>query len=336
MKSLVFYSFFIVFIFPNNSYCQGKNEIVQYWDISTGSTIAYIHVKSNKSEKIGDLVFIHGGPGAYQVSSFSISKLWYQKLAAHGFDVYIYDQIGSGLSERLKNPLEYSVSRHIEDLEAIRKIINPKRFILIGDSWGATLTSNYMAKYPGKAYKAIFTSPGAIDISEWAIEKNMPFPKIYRELHQFILEYYKNNISKELVKLDSLLKSNINEAYAEFPDSKMDSITDRFINSISQRAVFNKCKATEFKPHGMGFWSLTMTNWDAVNLKTKAINTLRKDKTPVLILRGDSDYLPNGMAIQYKEVFINSQFINITDCGHFIWLDKPENYQNEIETFILK
>jgi len=123
---------------------------VRYWNLPTGSRLAYVHVPAQGAAKRTALLFLHGGPGAYQVSEFKRGRAWYASLAQRGFDVYVYDQTGSGLSARLNDPRAYTVARHVADLEAIRQTIGAARMILIGDSWGATLAANYIAAHPDR------------------------------------------------------------------------------------------------------------------------------------------------------------------------------------------
>jgi pimeloyl-ACP methyl ester carboxylesterase len=51
-------------------------------------------------------------------------------------DVYLYDQIGSGWSDRLDDIRQYTALRHKKDLEAIVQAIGAEKVILIGQSWG--------------------------------------------------------------------------------------------------------------------------------------------------------------------------------------------------------
>lgn len=147
---------------------------VEYWDLSTGSHIAYFHVPAAARKTRAAVVFVHGGPGAYQVASYDVGKEWYAHLAQLGFAIYAYDQVGSGLSGRLADPAEYSVSRHVADLAAIVQKIGAQRLVLIGDSWGATLVAHYIAAHPGTVTKAIFTSPGALDPADWNAPSEHP------------------------------------------------------------------------------------------------------------------------------------------------------------------
>src|SRR5690606_33249651 len=82
-------------------------------------------------------------------------------LATAGFDVYNYHQVGAGLSSRLDAD-DYTVSRHVADLEAIRIELKADHLILIGASWGGQLIAEYMAAYPERVERAVVSSPGSI------------------------------------------------------------------------------------------------------------------------------------------------------------------------------
>jgi hypothetical protein len=64
-----------------------------------------------------------------------LDHAFYRQFAADGFRVYLYDQVGSGLSSRLR-VRDYTLERDVADLEAIRQQIGADRLILIGHSWG--------------------------------------------------------------------------------------------------------------------------------------------------------------------------------------------------------
>ena len=83
-------------------------------------------------------------------------------LVNDGYDVFLYDQIGSGASPRLKDINEYTVERHINDLHEIIKKLGKEKEILMGKSWGGVLGANYVSKYPKEVAKIIFSKPGPI------------------------------------------------------------------------------------------------------------------------------------------------------------------------------
>ena len=85
-----------------------------------------------------------------------------EALAAAGFDVYAYDQLGAGRSTRLADVTGYTVARYAADLEAIRRVIGADKVIIVGQSWGGSLAARYLAAHPGNVAKVVFTSPGTI------------------------------------------------------------------------------------------------------------------------------------------------------------------------------
>jgi proline iminopeptidase len=312
---------------------------VQYWDLSTGSHIAYIHIPPADSVHAIPLIFLHGGPGACQVNSFGkeAPQAWYTQLATHGFDIYIYDQVGSGLSARLTDPTQYTVERHIKDLECIRKLAGNKPCVLIGDSWGATLASHYMVAYPKNVVNAIFTSPGCIDTREWN-EEYSAVPRFLSGWYPWIRQTYGEQKVERYLQLDRLMQTDVYKAYAFAGDVEMDKLADDFISDV----IFKTCvydqrftKSPEFRMRGMGWWSSTMTIWNLMNI-APIRDSLRNNSLPILVMRGDADYLELGIAEEYLSIFRNSRFIKVPKAGHFIWLDQPEIYKEEIEKFLVE
>ena len=64
----------------------------------------------------GNVVCLHGGPGVphqYMVPFFD--------LAADGYRVVLYDQLGVGKSALPKNTASFTMERYVEDLEEVRE-----------------------------------------------------------------------------------------------------------------------------------------------------------------------------------------------------------------------
>ena len=131
----------------------GKNADMQFWNLPTGSKIGYAHIPGKGTRKSSPIIFLNGGPGGF-ITDIGIQLR--SALSALGYDVYMYDQIGSGQSDRLAHISEYTADRHKKDLEAIIEQIGADQVILIGQSWGAVLAVLYAADHPSKIEKMIF------------------------------------------------------------------------------------------------------------------------------------------------------------------------------------
>ena len=84
---------------------------MRYWTLSTGSHIAYLRVRAQGRASATPIILVGGGPGEEDVADSS-QRQFFGQLATAGYDVYFYDQIGSGLSARLVDPGQYTLARH--------------------------------------------------------------------------------------------------------------------------------------------------------------------------------------------------------------------------------
>lgn len=136
------------------------NVPTQYWNLKTGSRIAYykLSASENVSKKETPILFLHGGPGAY-VRQIDIN--FFTEFTKEGYDVYLYDQAGAGRSGLLPKE-QYSHLRNIKDFDAITDVINAKKYIVIGQSYGGSLLAHLAAdkKISKRIYKAIYAEPG--------------------------------------------------------------------------------------------------------------------------------------------------------------------------------
>lgn len=135
----------------------------QYWNLPSGSNIAYVHLSGKGNSSLPPVIFLHGGPAGPDMAGDSS---YFGQLTMEGYDVYVYDEVGSGLSSRLKDPRDYTVMRDVADLEAIRQKIEAEKVILIGHSYGGEVVANYVAAYGNHVEKAVFISPGGINLED--------------------------------------------------------------------------------------------------------------------------------------------------------------------------
>ncbi|HTZ20781.1 MAG TPA: alpha/beta hydrolase [Opitutaceae bacterium] len=311
---------------------------VRYWQLSTGSRIGYIHIPAPNRPDAPTLVFVHGGPGACEVYAYAFAHSWYERLAARGFNIYLYDQIGSGFSTRLTDPRDYTYERHVADLEAIRRQIGSERLILIGESHGATLSARYLATHPDRVDRVIFVSPGALDP---AARKAEIYPhatlQVASDYLAWIGETRGAALQARFRQLDSILRRDVRAAHDFAGDAEMDRWFEAFVRErILANCVHDRTRLRErnFAIPGMGWWASMLTMWDGVSRPSMVRERLAGCPVPALILRGDSDYLPPHITDDYVATFRHAKLIRIPAAGHFIWMDQPDRYRDEIEAFL--
>lgn len=306
-----------------------------YWEMNEGFSIAYTHLKSNQETIKSPIIFLHGGPGGYVHSSI-IETL--SELTKLGHDIYLYDQRGSGLSDRLPKFSDVSFEKHVKDLkEIILERIKTNKVILIGQSFGCSIISHFSAKHPNLVEKIIFSSPG--QLLPRRINGN-----VYVDLHslfpkpdslQFVKPYrFVEDVDKTALKPKAILATT----GALLFDSKLisDKQMDRILNTLATK--FTKgmvCDQKNILPEegGGGLYAFLATNNGDV---PEVRDDLKNVDSPVLVIQGQCDYIPFSTAYEYVHVYPNAKYQFIENAGHEIWWEQKENYMNRIKEFLLE
>ena len=135
-------------------------------------------------------------------------------------------------------------------------------------------------------------------------------------------------------ELDRRLARDVAAAYAFAGDAEMDALFDAYINDRIMPTTVHDARKLRSTMHGMGFWVQTMISWDQLAHPRHVRADLGRFTRPVLVLHGDSDYLPPGMAAQYAATFPAARAVEIPGAGHLLWVDQPEVYAREILGFL--
>lgn len=306
-----------------------KRENTQYWQLNTGSKIGYFKIEAKSLQKKNPIIYLHGGPGG-RIKDDVIETL--KPLASLGYDLYFYDQVGSGYSNRLEDISEYTVKRHQEDLNEIIAKTKSEQVILIAQSWGACLAINYLQDFSQKVEKIILTGPGPI----LPINKKIKTIKPPDTL-SLIEPEFTNKQGNE--KVDTW-RSRLILKWAYFFKTKLagDQEVDHFFAILNQELVKSTtCNGT---PHhklegGLGYYShiMTLKSFQEVDDKRRQ---LKKLDIPILILRGQCDNQKWGFTKEYLDLFSNSSLAIIRGVGHKLINGAKEEYYELIEQFLIE
>lgn len=304
-----------------------KRKDTQYWDLQTGSRIAYTLVSAKERKKPYPIIFLQGGPGGY-ISDRNIKML--APLSEDGFDVFLYDPIGSGQSERLSNINEYSADRHKKDLEEIIKQIGSKKIILIGQSWGAILATLLIADNPDKVEKVILTGAGPIQpIHEELLNTDPPDSLNLRNPPYSNSEA--NEKSKSIrIKTIIFLAKSLGIKLAS--DKEADDFQTYLNNELNKATVCDTSKALKAEGGG-GFYAQVMTVHSFNEIQDPRPK-IKGSMVPILLMKGQCDNQPWGFLNEYLELFPNHQLKIIPDAGHSISVEQPELYLKTIRGFL--
>ncbi len=297
----------------------------QYWTLDTGSRLAFTHLPAVGTPREFPVIYLHGGPG---IPMRAASLNYYRHLTEDGYDVYLYDQVGVGLSGRAESIAGYTLARNVADLEAIRQTLGVEKMILIGTSWGGVLAAHYMAAHPAHVARAVLISPGVLggrsgvkyDYSATASSED----------DSVILPSLRFIVAGALARI----QPDVAEHFAS--QAEMGVIYDTFTTSPNVDYQTN-CKG--FKPSGAtrtggSNYYANLLTLQSLKTAPDPRPTLKANPTPVLILRGECDYIPLDATMRYKDTLPKAVFVPIPGAGHAVTSAQPELSLATIREFL--
>jgi proline iminopeptidase len=255
------------------------------------------------------ILIINGGPG---MNSNGFEPL--AKILAEKYQTIIYDQRGTGKS-KLKNLNAETISMKLmaDDIEALRKHLNIKKWDILEHSFGGMLASYYATVYPNSINKLILSSSGGIDLSLLKggdiIQENLS------STEKDSLKYWNNKIEKG----DTTYTAKIGRGRAMAPAYVYNQ---KFIPVIAERLTQGNSTIN----------SLVWGDLQKINFDCK--DKLKSFKKPVLIIQGKQDVISKEIGEIALKAFPNSKMVLLENCKHYGWLDAKEKYFDEIDSFL--
>jgi proline iminopeptidase len=303
-----------------------KRTGTQYWNLSTGSRIGYTLIKSKGTKKAYPVIFLQGGPGG-PIFDSNIELL--SKLADNGYDVYLYDIVGCGHSNRLENIDEYSVDRHKKDLEEIIKKIGAEKIILIAQSWGAILATNYIPDNESKIEKIIFTGAGPILPINYDLEEIKAPDSLNLKPPLFTNAQGSQKAYNTRAKVVKFIAEKF--GYKLASENEMDNFATYLNFEMSKSTVVD---TSIIKPKsGYGYY-VNIKTVQSFDNATDRRKDLLKCELPILIMKGQFDGGKWGYTDEYLKFFKNHQLVIIPNAGHSIAAEQPELYIKTITKFL--
>lgn len=292
---------------------------VQLQKFSKSHEQNYVDVKEGKlfyqTFGHGDpMIVLHGGPGMDQ------NYLLPQMLElAKDHKITFYDQRGSGKSLDTKvDGKTININQFVEDLEILRAKLGYKRFTLIGHSWGGFLAMHYAIAYKEHLQALILLNS---------------IPATLKGTQAFAREYN---------KITAPVKKRIEEIYnsPDFAQGEPKLVEEFyylvFPKYLAKEADLQKLslKVSQNSTNG-GFKKINDIFFQ--NDLSKPYNLtsdLNKLNIPTLVVHADKDPVPLWTAQEIHNSIPHSKLLVIKDCGHFPYVEKPEELFKGIRKFL--
>jgi proline iminopeptidase len=299
----------------------GRDDGVAYWNLPTGSRIAYRHLGATGGSTEPPVIYLHGGPG---VPAGADAVRLLDSLAAAGRDVYAYDQAGVGASSPLPDMRQYSLGRDVADLEAIRIALGRDGIDLVGTSWGAVLAAHYAAAFPGRVRRMVAISPGVL----WDRRR---FRHDYSATAASIPPYSEERVVPpwRMIVAGALARSNPELARRYAPERELSEVYAAMAVRFPSFVAQGHCRADaadvarHVQPRSGGNYYVNVFTLRSMESAADPRPALRRAGTAALILRGECDYVPAAAAKEYADSLPQARLVEVPGAGHSMLSSRP-------------
>jgi len=258
-------------------------------------------------------VALHGGPDFNH--SYFLPEL--DRLAIDSRLVY-YDQRGRGRSSHGVRAEDVTIESEVDDLDRLRRHLGVEAMQLLGHSWGAVLAMEYATRHPERVSRLIVMNTAPASHADLLLLRER------REAAEADRLAGMRAISRTAAFTEGDVAAEAEYCRLHFggtlrdPD-QLESIIGRLRVDFTPADIV-KARAIEHR--------LREQTWLRADYDLLA--RLRPLELSTLVIHGDRDLIPVECARHVAEAASGSRLIVLEDCGHFAYLERPEEVRRAI------
>jgi len=206
------------------------------------------------------------------------------------------------------NPQTINVDEYVSDLEAVRADLRTERWTLLGHSAGAMLAMSYGARCPEHVVSLVLVGSGPVRrVSGNVMNDNVNLRLTPEERKQIPLLAKGGWPTAALVRLTTpglfYDREKARAFLAGFRDESFHEETHRLLN-LAQHAE------SDMRP------------------------SLKSFNRPALVIAGRQDPIDPGVQYEIHLALKNSQLEFLNRCGHFAWVEQPDEFYRIVKAFL--
>jgi proline iminopeptidase len=262
------------------------------------------------------LLVIQGGPGGSSCSYASTLT----GIAAER-PVIIYDQLGSGYSDRITDLKQQAVlSRFVSELPSIRQELGLDQIHLLGQSWGAAVALEYLLTANPTGVRSVTFAGPLIGTQRWLSDASILLARLFGE-------------TQTAVRTAS---ATGDFGTAEFGAADSTYWAEYGVRTPSHMLDWADC---DRKPGGnSGLYGYMLGPCEFLCTGTlrdyDRINRLPELNLPVLWLVGEYDEARPETVREFQALVPGSALTVIPNAGHVSHLDQPRAFNGAVSEFI--
>jgi proline iminopeptidase len=261
------------------------------------------------------VLLIHGGPGATSCSYVSTVDG-----IASSRAVVVYDQLGSGNSDRMRDMArDATLSRFVGEVEAIRQQLGLEEVHLVGHSWGATVALEYLLTASPTGVRSVSFVGPLLSTPRWIADANALVGQLPEDAQVAI------RAAKASGRYDTPGFEAANEVF------------EKHFGSRAPRQSFPACESMPIRFNSQLYeymWGPSEFVSTGTLRDYDRLERLSELKLPTLFLVGQYDEVRVETARDFQARVPGSILRVIPDAGHGIQRDQPEAFNDVIVEFI--
>jgi proline iminopeptidase len=261
------------------------------------------------------LLALHGGPGANARTLAPLLALSDER------PVILYDQLGSGRSDRPDDPALWTLARFVEELGQVRAALGFPHVHLLGNSWGSLLAAAYALGQPPGLVSLLLSGPW-LSVPRFVEDVKLLKRQLPRALQEAIARH------EDAGTVDAPEYRAAEREWLHRYMCRNEQALRRLRAAFEEpRTGFNRQVYTTMQ--GPSEFSVT-GNLREVDLAGR----LHEIAQPVLLTCGRYDEMTPRTAAWYQSLFPRAELVVFEESAHMAQFEEPELYLRTVRAFL--
>jgi len=262
------------------------------------------------------IILIHGGPDFDHTYLLpDMDRL------SDSYRLIYYDQRGRGKSGGEIQPDDVSIKTEIEDLEGLRKYLQLDSVAVLGHSWGGVLAMEYAIRHSERVSHLILMNTAAASQEDYLLLRQEVRRRkaVYEDALNALVSSaeYKEGDPETVAKY-----YRIQYGTTIKQPEHLERLMGRMRLSFTKEGVLRGRAIEE---------QLYKETW--LSKEYDLFPKLKQLSIPTLVIHGDYDFVPAECAAHIAQAIPGARFALLRECGHFAYIESPDEVRKEISDF---
>jgi len=296
----------------------------------TGAAVRMIPILTPKggfsvwTQRVGEnpdvkVLLLHGGPGATHEYLANFGDY----LPAAGFEIYFYDQLGSGHSDRPDEPDLWELDRFVDEVEQVRVALELDRsnLVLFGQSWGGILAMEYALHHQEHLKGLIVSNMMSSCRAYNAYAHEVLMPAMDQGALAAIKGFEARDETGDPRYGELLMEHHYVDHVLRLPAGEWPEPVTRSFADINPQVYVSMQGPSELGLSGK------LSDWDRTD-------DLRRIEVPTLVIGARHDTMDPAFMRMMAGRFPNGRYLECPDGSHLAMWDDTETYFRGLIDFL--